>query len=118
MYVDGFVIPIKKANLKNYKKMAKWGCKYWMKNGAVSYFECVGDDLAVKFGMTFTKLCKLKSDETVIFSFIIFKSKTHRNQVNKKVMSEPSMKKFASMKMPFDMKRFAFGGFKSIIISK
>lgn len=112
-YVDGFVIPIKKKNIKAYKKMAKIGCKTWMKHGALDYYETVADDY-IKHGMGYKKMCKLKADETVVFAFIIFKSKSHRNQVNKKVMQE-----FATMKgdptMPFDMKRYSVAGFKSIV---
>ena len=113
-YVDGFVIPIPKKNIKAYKKMAELGCKTWMKYGAISYFECVGDDLKTKMGLPFPKMCKLKSGETVVFAYIVFKSKTHRDQVNKKVM-----KYFDSlgeeMPMLFDMKRFAYGGFKVLV---
>lgn len=115
-YVDGYVIPIKKKNVRAYKKMAEIGCKAWMKYGALNYYECVGNDF-IKHGMSFKKLCKLKSDETVVFAFVVFKSKAHRNQVNKKVMKE-----FHAMggdhEMPFDMKRFSYAGFNVIVRSK
>jgi uncharacterized protein YbaA (DUF1428 family) len=116
-YIDGFVIPVKKKDLAAYRKMAEWGAKTWKKYGALEYFECVGDDLGVKSGMGqgFPKFAKLKPDETVIFSWIVYKSRAHRNQVNKKVMNDPSMKNFDTSTMPFDMKRFAFGGFKPIV---
>ena len=120
-YIDGFVIPLKKSNVKAYKKMAEWGKKSWMKHGAVDYVEAVGNDLKMKKGMgsSFGKLASLKSDETVVFSYIVFKSKKHRDEVNKKVMAEmnspENTKKYASMPMPFDMKRFAYGGFQSIV---
>ncbi len=116
-YVDGFVIPIKKKDVAAYKKMAEWGAKMWKKNGALEYFECVGDDLKVKKGMGqgFAKLSKLKKDETVIFSWIVYKSRAHRDQVNKKVMNDPSMKDFDPSTMPIDMKRFASGGVKPIV---
>lgn len=115
-YVDGFVIPIKKKNLKQYKKMALVGRKVWMEHGALNYYECVGEDLKVKFGMTFPKMCKLKSDETVVFSFIVFKSKAHRNLVNKKAMNDPRLTAdMEKMVMPFDMKRFSMGGFKAFV---
>jgi uncharacterized protein YbaA (DUF1428 family) len=115
-YVDGYVIPIKKSNVKAYKKMAQIGCKVWLKHGALDYYECVGDDLKAKWGSSFLKLCKLKPSETVVFAFIVYKSKAHRNKVNKAVMSDPAMnppdgKKF---QMPFDMKRFVMGGFKTL----
>ena len=113
-YVDGYVIPIQKKNMKVYKKIAQKGCNMWMKHGALDYYECEGNDLQVKWGLPFGKLCKLKKDETVIFAFIIYKSKAHRNQVNKKVMKEMDK----DMKMPFDMKRFAVGGFKVLVNAK
>ncbi len=116
-YVDGFVIPIKKKDVAAYKKMAEWGAKTWKSYGALEYFECIGDDLKVMqgAGQGFGKLAQLKKDETVVFSWIVYKSKAHRDQVNKKVMSDPSMNNFDSSKMPFDMKRFAVGGFKPIV---
>lgn len=116
-YVDGYVIPIKKININSYKKMATMGCKLWMEHGALDYYECVGDDLKVKCGWTFPKMCKLKSNETVVFAFIVYKSKTHRNLVNAKVMKDPRMK-MDGVKMPFDMKRFAMGGFKTLVEAK
>jgi uncharacterized protein YbaA (DUF1428 family) len=115
-YVDGYIIPIKKTNLKSYKKMAVKGCKLWMEHGALDYYECVGDDLNVKWGLTFPKMCKIKKDETIVFAYIVYKSKAHRNQVNAKVMKDPRMK--MDFKMPFDMKRFSTGGFKTMIYAK
>lgn len=115
-YVDGFVIPIKKKNLATYKKMAQHGCKAWMANGALNYYECVGDDF-IKHGLGFKKLCKLKPDETVIFAFITFKSKAHRDKVNKKVFATMD-DMFKEMKMPFDMKRFSVAGFQTMVHSK
>ena len=116
-YVDGFVIPLKKKDIAKYKKMAEWGKKIWMKYGALEYFECVGDDLKVHphMGQGFKKLAKLKNDETVIFSFIIYKSKADRDRINKKIMSDPKMKDFDPKDMPVDMKRFVMGGFKVIV---
>lgn len=117
-YVDGFVIPIKKKDLAAYKKMAALGAKTWKKYGALEYYECIGDDIKVKKGMPqkgFINLAGLKANETVVFSWIVYKSKAHRDQVNKKVMNDPSMKDFDPSTMPFDMKRFASGGFKPIV---
>lgn len=117
-YVDGFVIPIKKSKLKAYKKMAQMGCKTWMKHGALSYYECVADD-HLKHGLGFKKMAKLKANETLIFAYIVFKSKAHRNQVNKKVHKEFSeMGGEANFEMPFDMDRYAVAGFKSMVSSK
>jgi alkaline phosphatase len=115
-YVDAFVIPIKRKDVLAYKKMAEWGGKTWMKYGALEYFECIGDELESDHsGQGFIKLAKLKPDETVVFSWIVYRSKAHRDQVNKKVMSDPSMNDFDPKTMPFDMKRFATGGFKVIV---
>ncbi len=114
-YVDGFVIPVPKKNLAAYKRMANWGRKTWMKHGALQYFECVGDDLKAHPGCKgFPEGIRLKPGETVLFSFIIFKSKAHRNAVNAKVMKDPSMQKMPKT-MPFDLKRFLYGGFKTIV---
>lgn len=114
-YVDGFLIPIKTKNLKAYKKMASIGCKVWMEHGALDYYECVGDALDSAWGLPFSKLCKLKPDETLIFAFIIYKSKSHAAQVNKKVFSDPRMHPDNFKSMPFDMKRFSTGKFKTLV---
>ncbi|MBI5794464.1 DUF1428 domain-containing protein [Candidatus Uhrbacteria bacterium] len=116
-YVDGFVIPIRKKNLKVYRTMAQWGKKAWMKYGALDYKECVGDDMKNSMGvMTFPKLLKLKSGETAVFAYIVFRSRKHRDSVNKKVMSDPAMNDPEMMKkMPFDMKRMVYGGFNVIV---
>jgi uncharacterized protein YbaA (DUF1428 family) len=116
-YVDGFVIPIKKTKIKQYKKMATLGCKVWMEHGALAYYECVGDDMQQNWGLPFKKLCKLKPTETVVFAFIVYKSKADRNRVNAKVMSDPRMNAHGDgkMEMPFDMKRFSMAGFKTMV---
>lgn len=115
-YVDGFVLPVPKKNLAAYKKMANWGRKTWMKHGALQYFECVGHDLEVPkgCGLPFPKGIRAKADETVVFAFVIYKSKAHRDAVMKKVMSDPAMAA-AVKKMPFDVKRMMCGGFKTIV---
>lgn len=115
-YVDGFVIPMKKKNLSAYKKMAALGCKVWMEHGALEYYECTGDDLNSPWGLPFPKLTKLKKDETLIFAFIVFKSKTHRDRVNKKVHTDPRMSPEKFPTMPFDMNRMTVGGFKSLVV--
>lgn len=117
-YVDGYLIPIKKKDIKAYKKMATLGCKAWMKHGALDYYECVGDDLNSKWGLPFPKLCKLKPNETVVFAFIVYKSKAHRNQVNKKVHKEMAAMEPQMTSMPFDMKRFSVGGFKTLVSAR
>jgi uncharacterized protein YbaA (DUF1428 family) len=114
-YVDGFVIPVPKSKVAEYRKMAAVGKKMWMKHGALQYFECLGDDLA---GMpecgNFKTMAGLKPSETAFFSFIVYKNKAHRNAVNKKVMAEMKNQPMPES-MPFDMKRMAFGGFKTLI---
>lgn len=117
-YVDGFVLVVPKNKVQEYIKMANEGRDMWMKHGALEYYECKGDDLEPKEmgGMkplAFTELVKTNTDETVWFSLIVFKSKQHRDEVNKKVMDEMS-EKYKDTKvfsMPFDMKRMAYGGF-------
>lgn len=118
-YVDGYVMPIPKRNIKIYTKIAKQAGKVWRKYGALDYKECVGDDLTTPWGISLGKLAKAKSNETVIFSFITFKSRRHRDSVNAKVMkemmSDEKMKEMQSKPMPFDMKKMAYGGFKVIV---
>jgi uncharacterized protein YbaA (DUF1428 family) len=113
-YVDAFVIPIPKRNLKAYAGMARMGKKTWMKHGALHYYECAADDIKNAWGMTFPKLAKVKSGETVVVAFIVFKSRAHRDRVNAKVMKELSGADIP-MDMPFDMKRSTYGGFKVIV---
>ncbi len=115
-YVDGFVIAISKKNLPAYLKMAKKSSKIWMEHGALQYFEAVGDDLNVKMGLPFPKLTKVKEDETVLFSWIVYKSKASRNAVNKKVMKDPRLNDLCNAdNMPFEMKRMSYGGFKVMV---
>lgn len=123
-YVDGFVIPIQKKNVKDYKKMASLGGKLWMKHGALAYYECIGEELKVSTDPTkdtkanlYAKHLKLKPSETVIFSWIVYRNKAHRNAVNKKVMSDPLMgpENWKDQKMPFDPKRMMYGGFSVIV---
>lgn len=115
-YVDGFVIPIKKRNVKAYLRMAKAGAAMWKEHGALAYTECVGEDLKVPFGMGFRRMAKLKPDETVVFSWIVYRSRAHRDKVNAAVMKDPRMSDPAMTEsMPFDMKRFAMGGFDVLV---
>lgn len=113
-YVDGYVLPVPKKNLKAYFRMAKMGEQMWRKHGALDYKECVGDDLKTKWGTPFSKMMKLKPGETVVFSYIVFKSRPHRDSVNAKVMK--AMEKNDDMKdMPFDVTRMAWGGCKVLV---
>ncbi len=115
-YVDGFVIPIPKKNTQKYIKMAREASVIWKRFGALDYKECIIDDSKPKFvTFTFPKMAKAKSNETVWFSFIVFKSRKHRDSVNKKVMTYFQEKYGDEMPMVFDMKRFAYGGFNVIV---
>lgn len=114
-YVDGFVIAVPKKNMAAYRRMSLQAGKVWKKLGALEYRECVGDHMAVQFGLPFPKLAKTKAGETVVFSYIVYKSKAHRNSVNKKVMKHPVILKMMTKKPIFDDKRMAYGGFKVIV---
>jgi len=117
-YVDGFVLVVPKNKIPAYKKMAQMGAKMWKKYGALDYKECMIDDVKPKMvTYTFAKMAKLKKNETVWFSFIVYKSRKHRDQVNAKVMKDPMMNDpmFKDQPMPTDMKRFAYGGFKVMV---
>ncbi len=119
-YVDGYVIVVPKNKVAAYKKMATLGGKIWMKHGALHYVECVGEDLksAAKWGcLPFPKMTKAKPTETVMFSFIVYKSRAHRDSVNAKVMNDPAMTsdKNKNQEMPFEMKRMAVGGFETLV---
>lgn len=113
-YVDGYVLVVPKKNIAAYRKMAQVGAKVWRDHGALDYRECVGEDLKVKWGMTFLRAMKVKANETVVFSYIVFKSRKHRDKVNAAVMKDPRL---ASMgkEMPFDMKRMCWGGFDTLV---
>jgi uncharacterized protein YbaA (DUF1428 family) len=113
-YVDGFVIPLPKKKLAAYRRVAQKAGKIWREHGALEYFETVGEELKPRWG--FPKLAKLRRGETVVFSWIVYKSKADRNRVNAKVMKDPRMKPMMDPgAMPFDMKRMAMGGFKVIV---
>ena len=114
-YVDGYVLPVPRKNLAEYRRVAQQAGKIWRKYGALDYKECVGDDLRTKWGVPFTRVVKVKPGETVIFSYVLFKSRAHRNRVNAKVMKDPLMDVWKDQPMPFDMKRMVNGGFKGLV---
>ena len=117
-YVDGFVVPVPKKNLGKYKRMAEKSKKVWFKHGALDYVEAVADD--VKWGKTtsFPRSIKRKPSETVVFAYVKYKSRAHRDIVMKKVMSDPALKDMCDTKnLPFDAWRMIYGGFK-VIVSK
>ena len=115
-YVDGYVLPVPTKKLAVYQKIASKAGKIWKEHGALEYKECVGEDLKTSFGVSFTKNMKLKKGETVIFAFVVFKSRAHRDKVNAKVMKDPRLTEgMEQADMPFDCKRMVYGGFKSIV---
>lgn len=115
-YVDGFVLPVPEKNLAAYRKIAQKAAKIWMEYGALQYCECIGDDLTPTWGLSFAKTIKVKPGETVVFSWIMYKSKAQRNSVNKKIMADPRITAMMDPKdPPFDCKRMVYGGFKIIV---
>jgi uncharacterized protein YbaA (DUF1428 family) len=114
-YVDGFVLVVPKRKIRAYRRIAHNAGKVWRELGALEFRECVGDDLNVKMGTTFTRMMKLKRGETVFFSWIVFKSRAHRDAVNAKVMKDPRITKVDPKDMPVDMKRMVYGGFRALV---
>ena len=116
-YVDGYVIPIKKNKLAAYRRLATTAGKVWMDHGALAFMECAGEDLKTKFARSFLKLTKAKPGETVLYSFIVYKSRKDRARVNAKVEKDPRLAAIMSpdATMPFDMKRITYGGFSALV---
>jgi uncharacterized protein YbaA (DUF1428 family) len=114
-YVDGFVLAVPKKKLAAYRQISRSAGKVWREHGALEYRECVGDDLAVKMGVPFPRLAKVRPGETVVFSWIVYKSRAARDRVNAKVMKDPRITKTMNQPMPFDVKRMAYGGFRVLV---
>ena len=115
-YVDGFVLPVPKKNLTAYRRMARKAGKVWMEHGALQYVECVADDVKPGKVTSFPQSVKLKDDEIVIFAWIVYKSRKHRDSINAKVMADPRLADMMDPKKSiFDFTRMFFGGFKSIV---
>jgi uncharacterized protein YbaA (DUF1428 family) len=125
-YVDGFVFALPEKNLPAYREMAEMGAKVWKRHGALEYFECVGEDLNPEpqpdmppemIGSSFPHVIGAKPGETVVFSFIVFESRAHRDEVNAKVMQDPEMNdpKYQDRPMPFEVARMAYGGFNVLV---
>lgn len=115
-YVDGYVLPVPKKNIPAYRRMAKIASKVWHDHGALEYRECVGDDLNPPYGVPFPRQVKTKPGETVVFAWIVYKSKAHRDRVNSAVMKDPRLCKMMDpAKMPFECKRMVYGGFKVLV---
>ena len=115
-YVDGFVVPVPKKNLPAYRRMALKMGKVWRRHGAIEFREFVADDVKVGKRTSFPRSVKRKPNETVVFSWIVYKSREHRDRVNAKVMKDPRLAKMMNPKaLPFDAKRMIFGGFKNLV---
>jgi uncharacterized protein YbaA (DUF1428 family) len=114
-YVDGFVIPVPKRKVQAYRRIALKTGKIWREHGALEVRECVGEDLAVKGLVPFPRRVKLKPGETVVFSWIVFKSRAHRDRVNAKVMKDPRLAAMDPTTVPFDVTRIVYGGFKVLV---
>jgi uncharacterized protein YbaA (DUF1428 family) len=115
-YVDGFILPVPKKNAEAYRRMARMAGKVWRDHGALEYIECIADDVKPGKLTSFPQSVKLKPGETVWFSWIVYKSRAHRDRVNAKVMKDPRLAQMIDPKaMPFDAKRMIFGGFKAMV---
>jgi uncharacterized protein YbaA (DUF1428 family) len=115
-YADGYVLPVPKKNLEAYRRIAQKAAKIWKEHGALEYRECAGEDLNPKWGVPFPRSVKAKPGETVVFAWIVFKSRSHRDRVNAKVMKDPRLNSMMDPKeMPFDAKRMIYGGFNVIV---
>jgi uncharacterized protein YbaA (DUF1428 family) len=115
-YVDGFVVPVPKKKVEAYRRMAQKAGKIWREYGALEYIECVADDVKVGKRTSFPRSVKQKPGETVVFAYIVYKSRAQRDRVNAKVMKDPRLKPMMDLKsMPFDAKRMFFGGFKVLV---
>ncbi len=113
-YVDGFVVAVPKANLGAYEEMARKAGEVWMAHGALAYVECVGDDVPYGELTSFPRSVQAKDDEVVIFSWIVYKSRKDRDEINAKVMADPRLKPDFET-MPFDGKRMIYGGFETLM---
>jgi uncharacterized protein YbaA (DUF1428 family) len=114
-YVDGFVVPVPKRNLAAYRRISTAAGKVWREYGALEYLECVGDDLGKGKNASFPRRLRLKPGETALFSWIVYKSRAHRDRVNAKVMKDPRIEKAMQKKMPFDVRRMLYGGFRVLV---
>jgi uncharacterized protein YbaA (DUF1428 family) len=114
-YVDGFLLAVPKRKLQVYRRIAQRAGRVWREHGALEYRECAGDDLKVPFGVSFARTAKVKAGETAIFSWIVYKSRAHRDRVNAEVMKDSRMQKLMKDPMPFDVKRMSYGGFNVLV---
>lgn len=115
-YVDGFVIPLKNSSEEDYREIASPSCEIWLEHGALEYYECIGDDLDIEGVRNLKEMAAAAEDETVVFAFIVYESREHRDEVNAKVCEDPRLKAILEGKgCPFDPKRMGYGGFRVIV---
>ena len=114
-YVDGFVLPVPRDKLDEYRKIARKAGKVWREYGALEYIECVADDVQPGKLTSFPQAVKLKPDEVVVFSWIVYRSRAQRDKVNRQVMEDPRIRSMGPGNVPFDDKRMFWGGFKPIV---
>ncbi len=115
-YIDGFLLPIAKDQIENYRQIAEQACAIWKEHGALEYVETVGDDLEVQDQLSFLKVAGAEENQTVVLAYIVYESREHRDAVNAKVFADPRLQEMCSPdKMPFDSNRMAYGGFKSLV---
>ena len=115
-YIDGFVLPIPKDRVDDYKKLAERASAIWKEHGALDYWECLGDDLQIPDMVSFLQIMNASEDETVVFAWVVFESREHRDRANEKIMSDPRLQEMMQNDKPiFDYKRMAYGGFKELV---
>jgi uncharacterized protein YbaA (DUF1428 family) len=114
-YADGYVLPVPKKNLRAYRRLAQTAAKVWRDHGALDYKECVGEDLSPKWGVHFPRIMKARRGETIVFSWIVFRSRKDRDRVNARVMKDPRIGGMDGKSMPFDCKRMVYGGFEVLV---
>jgi uncharacterized protein YbaA (DUF1428 family) len=116
VYVDGFIVPVPKKKIADYRNLARKAGRIWKEYGALEFKECVADDVKVGKWTSFPRSVKRKPNETVVFSYIVYKSRRDRDRINAKIMKDPRLEKMmAGKEMPFDGKRMIYGGFKTIV---
>ena len=115
-YIDGFVIPVPKDRIEEYRRVAEKAAVVWKEYGALDYWECVGDDLGVTDMVSFAQLAQAGPDETVVFAWVVFESREQRDRANEKIMADPRLKEMMDADNPiFDYKRMAYGGFRELV---
>ncbi len=115
-YIDGFVIPVPKDRIEDYRRMAEKAALVWKEYGALDYWECVGDDLGGPGMVSFPQLAQAGPDETVVFAWVVFESREHRDRANEKIMADPRLSGLMDPDRPiFDSRRMAYGGFRELV---